>query len=106
MTDLFEIPGIGKTFVTDFSRINIDTIDDLVGQNPDLLFVELCKENIKVNHKTSKTISTLFVWQFITLMVAVNVINSDGVPGKTSKWFFHLLSQTQQVSVMNNEVSI
>ncbi len=54
MTDLLEIPGIGQTFVNDFSRINIYSIDDLVGKNPKELFDELCKENNKENHKTSK----------------------------------------------------
>ena len=54
MTDLLEIPGIGKTFVNDFARIKVDSIADLVGKNPEDLFDELCKKNNKENHKTSK----------------------------------------------------
>lgn len=54
MTDLTEIPGIGKTFVNDFARINVDSIADLVGKIPEELFDELCQKNNKENHKTSK----------------------------------------------------
>jgi len=53
-SDLFEIPGIGKTFVDDFARINIYTISNLIGQNADHLFLELCRANELVNHETSK----------------------------------------------------
>ncbi|MBL8855131.1 MAG: hypothetical protein JNK57_14285 [Planctomycetaceae bacterium] len=51
---LTEIPGVGRTFVKDFERINIFSIDDLVGQNPDDLFGALCAANEAVAHKTSK----------------------------------------------------
>ena len=53
-TDLSEIPGIGKTFIEDFSRINIHSIDDLIGKNPEKLYKRLCVQNDKVEHKTSK----------------------------------------------------
>lgn len=54
MSDLLKIPGIGKTFVRDFSRINVFSIDDLAGKNPDNLYKELCRENQKEANKTSK----------------------------------------------------
>jgi len=54
MTDLLEIPGIGKTFVKDFARINIYSIDDMVGKDPEKVYEKLCKENNNENHETSK----------------------------------------------------
>ena len=53
-SDLSLIPGIGKTFVADFARIKVRTIDDLVGKDPEFLYQELCKANAKLKHKTSK----------------------------------------------------
>jgi hypothetical protein len=53
-SNLTEIPGIGKTFVKDFERINIFSINDLVEQNADELFRDLCHANQMVAHKTSK----------------------------------------------------
>lgn len=53
-SDLLEIPGIGQTFVKDFARISINSTSDLVGKNPDELFLELCRANEKVGHNTSK----------------------------------------------------
>ncbi len=53
-SDLQDIPGIGPTFVKDFARIHIRSIQDLVDQSPDLLFDKLCVANARVDHKTSK----------------------------------------------------
>jgi hypothetical protein len=53
-TKLSVIPGIGRTFVKDFARINILSLDDLVDQNADDLFHALCEANEAVAHKTSK----------------------------------------------------
>ncbi len=53
-SNLLEIPGIGQTFVRDFFRINIRSIEDLVDKNADQLFLDLCRANELVNHKTSK----------------------------------------------------
>jgi hypothetical protein len=53
-SDLLEIPGIGKTFVKDFARIGIHSIDDLIHQDPEQLYLDLCDANAKVDHKTSK----------------------------------------------------
>ena len=53
-TDLLEIPGIGKTFVQDFSRINVKSLDDLQGKDPEILYEDLCTANNKEDHKTSK----------------------------------------------------
>lgn len=53
-SNLLEIPGIGRTFVKDFARIGIVSISDLVNQDADRLFLDLCRANEKVGHKTSK----------------------------------------------------
>jgi hypothetical protein len=53
-SDLLTIPGIGRTFVEDFARINVLSISDLVDQDPDLLYQSLQVANAKVEHKTSK----------------------------------------------------
>lgn len=53
-SNLLDIPGIGKTFVKDFARINIFSIEDLIAKSPDQLFIELCHANELVGHKTSK----------------------------------------------------
>lgn len=53
-SNLLDIPGIGKTFVKDFARINIYSISDLADQNADQLFLDLCRSNEMVAHKTSK----------------------------------------------------
>ena len=52
--DLLTIPGIGRTFVQDFARIDVLTISDLVGQDPEKLFEDLRLANEAVDHKTSK----------------------------------------------------
>jgi len=54
MSDLLRIPGIGKKFVEDFARININSIDDLIEQDSDSLYSTLCVANERENHKTSK----------------------------------------------------
>ena len=53
-SDLIEIPGIGKTFVEDFARVNIHMISDLIDQNAEQLYCDLCRANDMVGHKTSK----------------------------------------------------
>lgn len=53
-SDLLQIPGIGRTFVQDFARIDIFSIADLVGRDPERLYEELHRANAAVGHKTSK----------------------------------------------------
>lgn len=53
-SDLFAIPGIGATFVKDFARIDVFSISDLIGQDPEQLFESLRLANEAVDHKTSK----------------------------------------------------
>jgi hypothetical protein len=53
-SDLLNIPGIGKTFVKDFARIDIYQIKDLRGKKPERLFKKLEEVNNKLGHKTSK----------------------------------------------------
>lgn len=53
-SDLLTIPGIGRTFVKDFSRIGVFAISDLIDQDPDELFESLRAANVAVDHKTSK----------------------------------------------------
>lgn len=53
-SDLLEIPGIGRTFVEDFARIDVRSISDLAGQDPEQLYQALCLANEAVAHKTSK----------------------------------------------------
>ncbi len=54
MNDLFEIPGIGRTFVKDFARIGITSQRQLVGKNPERLFARLSRVNAAEGHTTSK----------------------------------------------------
>ncbi len=77
-TDLLEIPGIGRTFVEDFARIRILSIGDLVDQDPEKLYRELCHANTKVGHKTSK--NYLYV-----IRMAVYYANGGREPEKL-KW--------------------
>lgn len=53
-SDLLAIPGIGRTFVQDFARINIFSMSDLVNQDPEQLYHALRLANDAVDHKTSK----------------------------------------------------
>ncbi len=53
-SDLWTIPGIGRTFVEDFARINVMSISDLVDQDPEQLYESLRLANETVDHKTSR----------------------------------------------------
>lgn len=53
-SNLLTIPGIGRTFVQDFARIDVFSISDLVDQNPEQLYESLRLANEEVDHKTSK----------------------------------------------------
>jgi hypothetical protein len=53
-SDLLTIPGIGKVFVTDFARININSMQDLIDQDAEKLFSDLRVANEGLGHKTSK----------------------------------------------------
>lgn len=54
MSRLTSIPGIGKTFERDFQRIGIQSLEDLVGRDPDELFADLTRANSREQHATSK----------------------------------------------------
>ncbi|MEM7307087.1 MAG: helix-hairpin-helix domain-containing protein [Planctomycetota bacterium] len=54
MTRLDAIPGIGRTFVRDFARIGVDSVEQLRGRDPETLFVALCEANDDEGHATSK----------------------------------------------------
>ena len=54
MGDLREIPGIGRTFVKDFARINVTDTKHLRHQDPDQLFRALVAANARESHPTSK----------------------------------------------------
>ncbi len=53
-SDLLTIPGIGRTFVEDFARIDIFSINDLIDRKPEELYAALRAVNDAVGHKTSK----------------------------------------------------
>ncbi|MEN8214148.1 MAG: helix-hairpin-helix domain-containing protein [Pseudomonadota bacterium] len=40
---LLQIPGVGKKFVDKFSRLGIDSIDDLKGKDPLRLYRQYCE---------------------------------------------------------------
>jgi hypothetical protein len=42
--NLLSVPGIGKSIATDLHNIGIHHVHDLVGQNPETLFNDLCAE--------------------------------------------------------------
>jgi hypothetical protein len=48
------IPGIGPTFLMDFSRIEMRHVDDYIGVDPDTVYAKLQETNTKLGHKTSK----------------------------------------------------
>lgn len=54
MTPLMKIPGIGRTFAADFRRIGIQSVEELVGRDPQQLYEALQEANEAVGHKTSK----------------------------------------------------
>ncbi len=54
MSDLQNIPGIGRTFQKDFERISIRRVDQLVGADADELYEQLRTANARVDHPTSK----------------------------------------------------
>jgi nucleotidyltransferase/DNA polymerase involved in DNA repair len=43
-TDLREIPGVGPRFVEAFEELGIGAVGDLVGQDPEALFEQLCEQ--------------------------------------------------------------
>jgi hypothetical protein len=53
-SDLIQIPGIGKTFVKDFARIDVHCVSDLQHRDAGELYQLLCNANDAVDHKTSK----------------------------------------------------
>jgi Pathogenicity locus len=55
MSDLKEIPGIGKTFEKDFARIGITKLAQLANADPEKLFQKLVQANADEDHKTSKS---------------------------------------------------
>lgn len=59
-SDLLTIPGIGRTFVQDFARIDVFSISDLVGRDPEQLYATLQRANVAVDHKTSKNYLYVF----------------------------------------------
>jgi hypothetical protein len=77
-SDLLTIPGIGNTFVEDFARIGIDSINELIDRDPEELFEALKLANAAVDHKTSK--NYLYV-----LRIAVYYANGGRNPEKL-KW--------------------
>jgi hypothetical protein len=42
--DLLTIPGVGPSIKKDLLDIRIDSIPDLVGKNPEILYNDLCKK--------------------------------------------------------------
>jgi hypothetical protein len=52
--DLLQIPGIGKTFLADLSRISVRSINQLSGKSSELLFKKLKQKNEAESHDTSK----------------------------------------------------
>lgn len=54
MTKVTSIPGIGKTFAKDLARVGIESVEEIAGQDPQVLFHRLEEANAKVGHRTSK----------------------------------------------------
>jgi hypothetical protein len=54
-SDLLYIPGIGRTFVKDFTRIGVTRQADLAGCDADALFARLTLANASEQHATSRT---------------------------------------------------
>lgn len=54
MSDLLQIPGIGRTFAKDFARIGITSIAQLRGKDPERLFRKLQDANASEHHATSR----------------------------------------------------
>ena len=75
MTDLTNIPGIGRTFTKDFARIGVTHIADLRHQDPQVLFEALVEANAHEAHATSKNYLYIF-------RMAVYYANGGREPGK------------------------
>ena len=73
-----QIPGIGETFSRDLPRIGITTVQQLVGQDPELLFQQLQDANLLVSHATSRN-------YLCVLRMAVYYADGGRDPGKL-KW--------------------
>ena len=54
MTEVTKIPGVGRTFSKDLARIQVHSIEDLAGQDPEVLFDRLRQANLAQDHDTSK----------------------------------------------------
>ena len=52
--DLDSIPGIGRTFITDFARMGVTRVTQLRGKKAETLFEKLIAANAAVGHPTSK----------------------------------------------------
>ncbi len=46
--DLLSVPGVGKSIAGDLHMIGIHHVHDLIGQNPQALYNDLCNEYNKV----------------------------------------------------------
>ncbi len=75
-----QIPGIGETFSRDLARIGITTVQQLVGQDPELLFQQLQEANLAVHHATSRN-------YLCVLRMAVYYADGGRDPGQL-KWNF------------------
>ena len=53
-TPITVIPGIGKTFAKDFSRISLNLVEDFHAASAEAIFQALTTANNAENHKTSK----------------------------------------------------
>lgn len=54
VSDLRQIPGIGRTFVKDFARIGIREVRQLRHADPQALFQKLVRANEAERHATAK----------------------------------------------------
>jgi hypothetical protein len=74
-TSLRAIPGIGKTFVRDFARVGITSVEQLRGADPLKIYTDLVAANAQGGHATSK--NYLYV-----IRMAVYYANGGRDPGK------------------------
>ncbi len=64
--DLKNIPGVGKNMEQHFFDIGIFTIDDLIGQNPEELFLKDC---LVKGLQVDRCDCMFFVYSYITQIV-------------------------------------
>ena len=81
---LLALPGIGKTFVRDFARIGLNSLQDFEDKDADKLFEQLRIANASEDHATSK--NYLYVIRYVAYCARTAPDERDPDLMKWSAW--------------------